>query len=72
MAQLAKEERVSLVAMPSGTEHLLQALDAETCNVFKDAFVKRVEQWEVENAGVPFSQKAFASILQKVGRLVVR
>jgi hypothetical protein len=63
---LAKEERVSVIAMPSGTEHLLQALDAELCNAFKDDFVKHVEQWEVENAGVPFSQKAFAFILQKV------
>ncbi len=57
---------MSVVAMPSGTEHLLQALDTELCNAFKDDFVKRVEQWEVDNAGVAFSQKAFALILQKV------
>ena len=30
--------------------------------------MKRVEQWETENAGVPFSQKAFATVLQKVWR----
>jgi hypothetical protein len=68
VVQLAKEERVSLVALPSGTEHLLQALDSEICSAFRNAFVKRVEQWEAENPGVPFTQKAFATLLQKVWR----
>lgn len=68
MSQLAKEERVSLVALPTGAEHLLQALDAETCNAFRDTFGRRVEQWEGENLGTPFTHGIFAALLQKVWR----
>ena len=65
-SQLAREERVHLISMPVGVAHILNPLDEELASSLENSIEKKARKYETENPGAPFSQKAFAHILQKV------
>ena len=68
LAQLAREERIHIVSIPPGIQHLLQPLDVNLASKIENAIIKKAKKWEDENAATPFTQKVLAQILQKVWR----
>lgn len=71
MYQLAKEERVIFISIPSGVSHLLQPLDDELGSYIENCLSKKVRKWEVENHGVMFTQKILAQLLHRVWKKVL-
>ena len=45
--QNAKEERVHLISIPRGVNHLLQPLDGDVNDNIRSMIMKRIRKWEV-------------------------